>query len=112
MQDVKLIPLKQGAKFELRMFVQPLEEQSTPKPMPFEKKLLSSPRTRGKKYLNKEVILGSVTKIAQMSTSSRILIKQVFEYNNLRDLQNLLSPSNDDQNLCFYYISLADVVAG
>ena len=105
MQDVKLIPLKQGAKFELRMFVQPLEEQSTPKPMPFEKKLLFSPRTNGKKYLNKEVILGSVTKIAQMSTSSRILIKQVFEYNNLRDLQNLLSLSNDDQNLCFYYIS-------
>ena len=105
MQDVKLIPLKQGAKFELRMFVQPLEEQPTPKPVPHEKKLLSSPRTHGKKYLSKEVILGSVTKLAQMSTSSRILIKQVFEYTNSSDLQNLLTLSNDDQNLCFYYLS-------
>lgn len=106
MSEVKLIPLKQGAKFELRMFVQPIEETPTAKPpIPFEKKLLSSPRTHGKKYLNKEVILGSVTKLAQMSTSSRILIKQVFEYNNLRDLQNLLTLSNDDQNLCFYYLS-------
>jgi hypothetical protein len=96
MSEVKLIPLKQGAKFELRMFVQPSEETPTGKPIPFEKKLLSSPRSHGKKYLNKEVILGSVTKLAQMSTSSRILIKQVFEYNNSSDLQNLLTLSNDD----------------
>jgi hypothetical protein len=96
MSEVKLIPLKQGAKFELRMFVQHSEETPTGKPIPFEKKLLSSPRSHGKKYLNKEVILGSVTKLAQMSTSSRILIKQVFEYNNSSDLQNLLTLSNDD----------------
>ena len=53
MSEVKLIPLKQGAKFELRMFVQPLKEQNNPLPVPFEKKLLSSPRTHFKKYLNK-----------------------------------------------------------
>ena len=98
MQDVKLIPLKQGAKFELRMFAQPLEEQSTPKPTPFDKKLLSSPRTGGKKYINREVHLDSVREIGQMRNLTRMLIKQVFEYNNLTDLQNLLSLSSDYQN--------------
>ena len=105
MSEVKLIPLKQGAKYELRMFVHPLVEQPTPKPVPFEKKLLSSPRTHGKKYFNKEVILTGVTRLSQMSTSSRMLIKQVSDYNNTRDLQNLLSLPTDDQNLCFYYLS-------
>ena len=54
MSEVMLIPLKQGTKFELRMFVQPIEQHGTQKP---EKTLFSSPRTHGKKYLNKEVIL-------------------------------------------------------
>ena len=74
-EAIKLNPLTRGAKFELRMFVSPSSQYGSGRATQPEKKALSSPRTQGRQYLNREVSLGSITKIDQLSVISRLLFK-------------------------------------
>jgi hypothetical protein len=113
-EATKLNPLTRGAKFELRMFVNPSSQYGTVRTTQPEKKALSSPRTQGRQYLIREVSQGSITKIEQLSLMSRVLFKQVIDYNNsLEGKKSILdSLLNDDLSSFFYYRTQADEAAG
>jgi len=109
-----LIPLTRGAKYELRMFVSPSSEFGAGRTTQLERKALSSPGTQGRQYLNKEVSQGSISMILQLNAMSRLLFKQVIEYNNAIDGRKSILDHvhNEDQSKWFYYRSQADEEAG
>jgi hypothetical protein len=76
-----LNPLTRGAKFELRMFVSLSSQFGAGKATQPERKALSSPGTQGRQYLNREVSQGSISMIVHLNAMSRLLFKQVLEYN-------------------------------
>lgn len=105
--SIKLNPLMRGAKFELRMSTSLSSQFDTWRATQLEKKALSSPRNQGKQYLNREVSLGSITQIEQLNVISRLMFKQVIEYNNGLDGKKSILDSllNDNLSKCFYYRS-------
>jgi hypothetical protein len=109
-EAIKLNPLARGAKFELRMFVSPSSQFGAGRATQPERKALSSPRTLGRHYLNKEVSQGSISMILQLNVMSRLLFKQVIEYNNAIDGRKSILDHvhNEDQSKWFYYRSQAD----
>jgi len=113
-EAIKLNPLTRGAKFELRMFVSPSSQLGAGRATQPERKALSSPQIQGKQYLNKEVSQGSISMILQLNAMSRVLFKQVIEYNNAIDGRKSILDQvhNEDQSKWFYYRSQADEEAG
>lgn len=82
----KLIPLPEGVKYELRMFVKPIQE-TTPAGkkvgmaaaiIPKDKSLLvTDPNTSNRPFKTKEIELKNVNSLSVFGMSARILYKSV-----------------------------------
>lgn len=77
MNENRLIPLLDGVKFELRMFVNPLEEPVTParpgaQPSRLaDRTIQKDPITNNFPYKSKDVFLARIDKLSQFNTNAR-----------------------------------------